>query len=195
MIARREIETEGVGHKSSNSDIPTLKTRPSPEAPSSNPHSFALGQTSHSHNQTPDAGSTPPSCSTYRNRRPQALREQLDTLQPKVLARSIRIALDDGLGMLQAWQPQIIPARITNTEPATRPKRINRPGKILPGEIAHDDARIVRTPGHGPVLKLCLRRALVHVALRHEHRERDVVGADAAPGDVLRESQAPFTTT
>ena len=72
------------------------------------------------------------------------------------------------------------------------PKRINRPEKIAPGETAHDDARIVRTPGHGPVLELRLRRALVDVALGHEHRERDVVGADAAPGDVLRESLAPL---
>lgn len=30
------------------------------------------------------------------------------------------------------------------------------------------------------------------MALRHEHRERDVVGADAALGDVLRESLAPL---
>lgn len=132
----------------------------------------------------------------YRSRRLQALREQLDTLQPKALARSIRIVFDDdGLGMLRARQPHIIPARITNTEPATRPKRINRPGKTLPGEIAHDDARIVRTSGHDPVLELRLRRALVGVALRHEHRERDVIGADAARGDVLRESLAPLATT
>lgn len=158
MIARREIETEGVGQKSSNFDIPTLKTRPPPEAPSSSPHSL--------HRDKRPIHTIKPQMrvqrrrrvQAYHSRRLQALREQLDTLQPKVLARSIRIALDDGLGMLQARQPQVIPARITNTGPVTRPKRINRPGKTLPGEIAHDDARIVRTPGHGPALELRLRR-------------------------------------
>src|ERR1700722_665620 len=82
MIARREIETEGVGHRSSNSDIPTLKTRSSPEAPSSNSHSLHWDkrpihtikpQMRVQHRRRVQA---------YHSRRLQALREQLDTLQP-----------------------------------------------------------------------------------------------------------------
>jgi len=129
MITRREIETKGVGHKSSNSAIPTLKTRSSPKAPSSNPHSLYWDKRPIHKIKPQMRVQHRRRVQTYRSRRLQALREQLDTLQPKALARSIRIALDDdGLGMLRARQPHIIPARIANTEPATRPKCINRPG-------------------------------------------------------------------
>jgi len=130
MIARREIETEGVGHKSSDFDIPTLKTRPPLEAPSSNLHSLHQDKRP-IHTINPKCGLA--AAVAFKHTTvggSRALQEQLDTLQPKVLARSIRIALDDdGLGMLQTRQPQTILARITNTDPSPGRNVLIFPGK------------------------------------------------------------------
>lgn len=45
-------------------------------------------------------------------------------------------------------------------------------------------------PLAAPFLKLCLRRALVEVALRHEDGEGDVVDVNVLPRGVLREALA-----
>ena len=190
MIARREIETEGVGHKRYNFVIPTLKTRPPAEAPSSNPHSLHWDKRP-IHTIKPKRGfnaviafkhttvGSPRLCGNSRIPSSQKFWHEAFVLRSVM---TVSVCFKPG-------SPRYQHGSLTQDTP----KRINSPGKILPGEIAHEDARIVQTPGNGPVLELRLRRALIDVALGHEHWERDVAGADAAPGDVLRESLAPLS--
>ena len=105
-----------------------------------------------------------PRIQAYHSRRLQALREQLDTLQPRVLARSIRAALDDdGLVMLQARQPHTILARIANTGPVTRPKCKNRPEKSSRVKSCMTTLELFGRPATIP-FSSCVSPALVDVA-------------------------------
>ena len=52
----------------------------------------------------------------------------------------------------------------------------------------HDDAGVIRSLHYSSILQLSLRAALVDVGLRDKDWERDVVGADIRPGDVLSDA-------
>ena len=92
--------------------------------------------------------------------------------------------------MLQVRKSNIIPARICNTRPITRRKRVDGTRKVPPCEILHDHTRVVGAADGSSVLKLCLRATLIDVGLGDEDGERDVVSANVGPSDIFRDALA-----
>lgn len=94
--------------------------------------------------------------------------------------------------MRQIRQSNIVPARVRHARPITRLEGVDCASEIRPGKILHDDAGVVRTTGDAAAFKLGLVRALVCVRLGHEDGERDVVGSDVRPRNVLRQTLSTF---